>query len=43
MEAVDQVFGANKAAITRRLWKLSGFSGRLIMHTTKFTNILLTA
>ncbi len=28
---------------SRRLWKLSGFSGRLITHLTRFTNTLLTA
>jgi hypothetical protein len=33
VEAVDQVFGANKRwRSSRKLWKFSGFSNRLIMH-----------
>jgi hypothetical protein len=43
VKAVDQVFGANKVAIKQKIWKLSGFSGRLITHLTKFANILPTA
>jgi hypothetical protein len=43
VEAVNQVFGANEVEIKQKSRKHSGFSGRLIMHLTRFANTSLTA
>jgi hypothetical protein len=38
VEAVDQLFGETRWRSSRRCWKLSGFSGKLIKHSMKFAS-----